>query len=582
MLKIKKLFLLNLIFLFFCGYLWSTTYDEKKALDEQRQSQQRIQLEEERRSLLQRQKEIEKIRELKKKEALPKELIENIDENTLYVEQIKIEGATLLSKKQIEDINSKYSRKNFSKTDIGNLQTELQNLYISQGYIAARVYMDFNELETGILKFVVCEGIIERIYFKDDKACKLFTAFPFFKDRIFNLRDIEQGLEQMNRLASNYATMDIKPGDSEGKTIVGINNQKSKRFRLNLGVDNYGQKSISEDRASTGLDIDNLFFLNDNLYLNYTQGLNYKDKSAFDSKNYSGNFSLPFGYWLVSANYYNSVYKTTIEGLTGKIQSSGNTTNQTFGIERIFLRGQTYRINSGASFTQKDTESFLNGTKLEVGSRRLVPAEIFVNNSMYLKNGSVSLKLNYTKVLNTSGAKKDVDDIAKGEPRAQYEVFGGNGYIYEKLKFPFLNKPITHQTNLRFQYSEDDLFGSEQFSPSVRGFKDVSISGESGFSVGNDFKTQLTNILPGFNSEKINRILAGCLIGLFYDIGSVKPRTYGKSDLISGWGFTFNYNFLGYVTLSIVYGLKIDNARDAIKEDKSVITASLNTTIALF
>jgi hemolysin activation/secretion protein len=571
------------IIIILSNYLYALTDDAKLALDEQRLMQQRNQIEEEKRRLLKKQEEIEKIRQTKiiqpeiKKEKEIKPTKEKI-----FVKEINVSGVTIFSPRKIRSITSKYTNQELSKTDIGNLQIKLQNLYMQKGYIVARVYLDFKELPQGILKIVVLEGIISKIYFANPKESSfpLFTAFPFLQGNVLNIRDIEQGLEQMNRLQSNNATMKINPSEKEGETEIEIINKKSKTTRLSFGADNSGSKATSEYRANTGLQIDNLFRLNDNLNLNYSQGLEDEEIKGFYSKSYSGSISLPFGYWTVNGSYSQSLYLTTIQGLTGKVRSKGDSENKSFGLERLLFRGQKYKFSLGSAMNIKDTNSFLNDLKLEVGSRRLVPAEFYMTNTLYLPRGTLFVKANYNRGLDTLDAKKDVLDIAKGQPRAQYETFGISGYITERFYMPMTKFPLNYMMNFKSQYSWNDLFGSEQFSPSVRGFKDGGLSGESGYGSSNDIKTPFINILPFFESKFVNNILASCSLGLFYDIGSITPQTYGRTEIMSGWGATFSGNFGKYVSLSISLANTIDVPTN-VKDENNVVSLSLNASIPI-
>jgi hemolysin activation/secretion protein len=587
----QLIYKLLLFFIAFCFLfnipVYSLTSDEKRIIDEQRLMQQKNQIDEEKRRLLRQQDEIEKLRNRKifKPEIKP-EIVSKIQKETIYVNEIKVEGITVFSPHKISSITSKYINRELSKTDIGNFQINLQNLYMSKGYIASRVYFDFKELPSGILKIVFLEGTISNIYFSNPKDSNfpILTAFPFLKNNVFNIRDIEQGLEQLNRLPSNDAVMNIKPAEKEGETAVEITNKHTKRIRLNFGLDNSGSKSTSEYRANTAFSLDNLLRVNDSLNFNYSQGLEDDETKGFYSKSYSGSISLPFGYWTVNGSYSQSLYLSTVQGLNGKISSKGDSENRSIGFERMLFRGQRYKLISGANLNLKDSNNFVKygliNQKSETGSRRLVPAEIYLTNTIYLNKGTLFVKANYNRGLDNFDAKKDALNLEKGQPRAQYESLCINGYFSDRFNFPKTKFPISYMMNFKSQYSWNDLFGSEQFGASIRGFKDGGVSGESGYSSTNDFKTQFLNLLPFFRNKLVNNILKNSYIGLFYDIGSITPQTYGRTEIMSGWGVTLSGNFLKYINLNVSLANTIDVPKD-VNAGTNVISASINVNIPI-
>ncbi|MCX5782115.1 MAG: ShlB/FhaC/HecB family hemolysin secretion/activation protein [Elusimicrobia bacterium] len=568
--------------------LSSNTYamtDAELAAEEQKYLQQIDQIAEEKRQLLKQMEEIEKVRKAGislpapeiKKEIVPVK-------ETIYVKEIIVEGVSVFSVRKIRSIVSKYSNRELSKIDIGNIQTKLQNLYMNKGYTAARVYIDINTLPQGILKFVVLEGVIEKIRFSDKQdPLPIFMAFPFLEGNVFNIRNIEQGLEQMNKIKSNDVVMNIVPGEKEGETIVELKNKPSRRTRLNIGVDNAGSETTKEYRNTTGLEIDNFFRLNDNLTLNYVRGLNDKE-DEFYSNTYSAIMSIPFGYWTFSANYSKSFYLTTVPGLFGNIQSKADSYTQGLSVDKMLFRGQRYRFSSGVKISRKEVNSFLIqgiiSQKLP-SSMQIAPAELYIMDTHYLENGSLMIRLNYIRGLDAFGAQKDPQDIKIGDPKAQYEALGALGYFYSIFNVPGVNFPLTYMANFRAQYSWYDLLGSEQFGTSVRGFKDGGVSGESGFSISNDITTPLENCFSFFDDKNVTKALKYFSIGVFYDVGMIRPNTYGSVQTMSSWGPTISGNYLKYINFNLSLA-NIIAVPDYFYGEKSSVSFSVNTNIPLF
>lgn len=116
---------------------------------------------------------------------------------------------------------------------------------VTQDYLStSRAWLQEQDISGGTLVIAVTEGEVETVTLEGHEENAIRMAFPRTEGRVLNLRDTEQGLEQLNRLNSRPLTVDILPGSREGfsrVTLVPV----SQRFpvSLDVGADNRGQKS---------------------------------------------------------------------------------------------------------------------------------------------------------------------------------------------------------------------------------------------------------------------------------------------------------------------------------------------------
>ena len=135
------------------------------------------------------------------------------------VKNILVRGATVFSASQIADLTVPYENQCLSLAGITNLLRAITNAYIEQGYITSRAFADPTQEEAGVLRIMVIEGRVEDIIFNEgdrDMYYRGYMSFPSIKGKVLNLRDIEQGIDQMNRLPSGNATIELLPGESAG------------------------------------------------------------------------------------------------------------------------------------------------------------------------------------------------------------------------------------------------------------------------------------------------------------------------------------------------------------------------------
>ena len=99
----------------------------------------------------------------------------------------------------------------------------------------------------------------------------LQNEFPTRSDNILNLRDLEQGLENLKRIPTAETDIQIVPMD-------GVPNQSTVRvkwqqrllpYRLNVGTDDSGSKATGKYQGNITFSADNPLGLSDLFYVNY-------------------------------------------------------------------------------------------------------------------------------------------------------------------------------------------------------------------------------------------------------------------------------------------------------------------------
>ena len=119
-----------------------------------------------------------------------------------------LSGITLLSQDDLRSL-SPLPADCIRSRDINVLVAELMERYLDKGYITARIRFlpvnDYHELGIG-----VTEGTVERID-STDRGVNTALLFPALTGKPLKITELEQGMDQANRLKSNHVTMDILP-----------------------------------------------------------------------------------------------------------------------------------------------------------------------------------------------------------------------------------------------------------------------------------------------------------------------------------------------------------------------------------
>ncbi|MGY2263443.1 POTRA domain-containing protein, partial [Pseudomonas sp. SDO55104_S430] len=124
------------------------------------------------------------------------------------------------------------------------------------------------DLSGGHLQVLVVEGRLEALKSAPDSQLserELAMAFPGKAGDLVNLREIEQLVDQLNRLPSNQAKMELAPGKNVGGSEVLVTNSPQKPWRVGLSRSNDGQRSTGEQQWGTTFDWDSPLGLADQL-----------------------------------------------------------------------------------------------------------------------------------------------------------------------------------------------------------------------------------------------------------------------------------------------------------------------------
>lgn len=135
---------------------------------------------------------------------LPKEKV------SFLIRKIEIECANKKYKASFNWTNQvlkQYEHHRIGVEGINILAKLLSESIIDKGYVTSRVVIPEQDLSLGTLKFIIIPGTIHDIRFAQDTWGTWRNAFPAGPGKLLNIRDLEQGLEQMKRVPNQDVTM---------------------------------------------------------------------------------------------------------------------------------------------------------------------------------------------------------------------------------------------------------------------------------------------------------------------------------------------------------------------------------------
>ncbi|MGR9250193.1 ShlB/FhaC/HecB family hemolysin secretion/activation protein [Rhizobium leguminosarum] len=404
------------------------------------------------------------------------------------ITRVEIDGANLLSAQEIGKVTAPYGNRCVGLAEINAVLRDVTHLYIDHGYVTSRAYVPQQDIrKTRILRLLVVEGTLSDIYLNGQKVAgngSLATAFPGLIGRVVNIRDIEQGLDQMNRLQANDAKSAMLPGPKDGTSILNIENRPGRPWHVSIGNNNMGQESTGFSRSSASLGYDDLFGINDQWNFSYEHsGPDYpweNDGNGYGNS-YSGSVSVPYGYSTVSLNGSWYQYESAVEGNFSTLETSGNSGQAGVGIDRVVLRDKDSITTVRTNLTYKQTNNFLLGNLIEVGSRRYTVGEIGISHSRRMFGGIWVFDASYDKGLGLFDAV-EAGDPGAGNADPRFSKF--NATITVTQPFQAIGRQFELTSLVSGQYSPDNLLGAEQISlgsySNVRGTRESVLFGNNG------------------------------------------------------------------------------------------------------
>ncbi len=392
------------------------------------------------------------------------------------ISSIELAGAEHLPAQAQRELTQSYLQRCLSLGQIQTLVKQVSDWYISRGYITSRAFLTEQDLSQGQLRLQVLEGKLEDIELEKQDARMLRTAFPGLRGKILNLRDIEQGMESINRLRKAPVQIEILPGTRPGYSIVNLTATPEFPLTAGIGFDNSGQKSTGTGQINGSLTANNLLGIADQWFVSGARSSDFA--SDHNARSVQAGFSVPYGYWMVDYNYSYSDYLTTLNNRGFDWRSDGDSQTHRLTLSRVLFRNGDMKTGAMLGLSHRIGRNYLNDTRLDSGSRKLTSVTLGVNHSQKVWGGFATLNPSYSRGVPWLGAENDAGKSGD-MPRAEFDKWTLSGSYYLPLA-----QEWNYLTSFYGQWTPDRLYGSERLTlggeSSVRGFKEQYLAGDKG------------------------------------------------------------------------------------------------------
>lgn len=458
---------------------------------------------------------------------------------------------------------------------INTVLARMQHALVAQGWVTTRVLAAPQDLSPGTLRLTLVPGRIAAIRFADGAASAsasslgLHTAIPAQPGDLLNLRDIEQGLENLKRLPTADADIQIEPSTAPaarpGDSDLVISYRRAFPLRVSLSLDDSGTESTGRTQAGATVAWDGPLGLNDLAYISVNHDAFNHSHQGTQAQ--TVHYSVPYGYWLLSTTASRNEYHQRVAGLSQDYVYAGESRNAEVRLSRLLYRDASRKTTASIRGFRRASQNYIDDTEIEVQRRVVGGWELGLNHRAFVGEATLDANLAYRHGTGAFGALAAPEE-AFGEGSARMRLITAD--LNLNTPFQLGAQRLRYTALWRAQWGRTPLTPQDGFAIggryTVRGFDgETSLQADRGWLIRNDIGLALGasgaelyvgidyGTVGGYKTRNLlGRQLAGGVLGLrgaakslSYDlfVGAPihKPEGYRTARVTSG--FNLNYSF---------------------------------------
>lgn len=434
---------------------------------------------------------------------------------------------------------------------IMKVATAIQDFYINKGFITTRISLPSQNVKSGTLVLDVEAGRIDKVIIERKNFNE--WMFPFRSEDVLNVRDLEQGLENIQQVPNASENIRIEPAEKKGYSNIIIDVDRKKNWSVKAGYSNWGNKETGRYLMSIVGYFHNVTGFSDLFYLVGTRSTtgNYENASLY--------YSLPVGYWSYSVMYSNSTSRQVIPLDSTALDYVGKSDIWVAKASRTLYRDKTRILAGSAELIHRKSGYKINGQELVLQKRNMDNLKFGANYSQRLENAYWNSSLSWQRFITCLGADK-TPDMLYGDVSTLSQV-----YNFESTYSRYFTNTIFSSTFFA-QFAPGNLTLQDQMTLgdrwNVRGFENsTGLNSNSGYYLQNTLYYPLGIIDASFYSgidigqvkkdtEYGRELLLGSAIGLQGSVGSMVwdsslsiPLKYPRDMDINKVNFNFNLSY---------------------------------------
>ena len=446
--------------------------------------------------------------------------------------------------------------------DVNRLSTSLNTALIEHGYVTSRIGIPSQSLASGNLQFNLQLGRVESVLYKTyAQPLPWQNAFPIREGDILNIRNIEQGIEQMKRIGSQNVSVELEPGTKPLATNIVLETTKKPSIHGMISIDDSGLKDTGKLQWTAAIGVDRVFNANDSLNLSINRDAT-QDGEQKGSRNHAISYSIPRGKDTFSISYSDMKYHQTINSMATPFISSSHAKTVRGSWNHVFHRDRTTKRSWDIIISKRNAKNYINDVEIAVQRANTASLEVGISERRYIKKNTLYSRAAIKQGVGWFGSQPE---YGNGAPSTRYtQLLLDVDYQIPRI---WGHRPASITTSFYGQWTLGDkrLFSRDMISLgnryTVQGFDgENTLMAESGWYMRNEVASYIpkwkssvyANIdfgaVYGPSTEVLTgRFIAGTSLGirgqfksgLFYDVfvGAplYKPSGYKTDSVTAGF-----------------------------------------------
>lgn len=446
--------------------------------------------------------------------------------------------------------------------DVNRLSTSLNTALIEHGYVTSRIGIPSQSLASGNLQFNLQLGRVESVLYKTyAQPLPWQNAFPIREGDILNIRNIEQGIEQMKRIGSQNVSVELEPGTKPLATNIVLETTKKPSIHGMISIDDSGLKDTGKLQWTAAIGVDRVFNANDSLNLSINRDA-AQDGEQKGSRNHAISYSIPRGKDTFSISYSDMKYHQTINSMATPFISSSHAKTVRGSWNHVFHRDRTTKRSWDIIISKRNAKNYINDVEIAVQRANTASLEVGISERRYIKKNTLYSRAAIKQGVGWFGSQPE---YGNGAPSTRYtQLLLDVDYQIPRI---WGHRPASITTSFYGQWTLGDkrLFSRDMISLgnryTVQGFDgENTLMAESGWYMRNEVASYIpkwkssvyANIdfgaVYGPSTEVLTgRFIAGTSLGirgqfksgLFYDVfvGAplYKPSGYKTDSVTAGF-----------------------------------------------
>lgn len=453
---------------------------------------------------------------------------------------------------------------------INLVMSRIQDAIIARGYVTTRVLAAPQDLKSGTLRLTAIPGRVREIRFSDgiDRRVSLVNAVPIQPGDVLNLRDIEQALENLQRVPTVAADIQIVPAEGDGaapgESDLVITWQQHRPFRATVSLDDAGSQTTGKLQAGATMSLDNLLGWNDLLYFN--AGHDVFNGDARGTSNWTAHFDVPARHWLLGTTVSDYDYRQTVIGPFQSYVYSGSSRNAEVRASRMVFRNARSKLSLYGRVWWRESDNFIDDVEIDVQRRRMAGWEAGLTHKQFMGAATLDADIAYRRGTGAFRALAAPEEPF-GEGTSRLKLITADAQL--TAPFQIGQQRMRYIGAWRAQWNRTPLVPQDRFSIggryTVRGFDgEASLIGERGWLLRNDIGLMLGggqefyvavdhgHVSGPASAQQLGCDLTGFALGLrgswsgfYWDgfVGAPLSKPQGFPTAYTTFGFSMNWSF---------------------------------------